>query len=109
MNIELNISPENFTIITATLQAVYNSKATTRRTKSTLSVAIDVVNKFDSKLPGLKKITLFDTKKKIKIKLKFHEADILELILIDQLKTVEENYIRHQIQKTIDILNQKLT
>ena len=108
MTIELSLSPENITIITATLQAVYNSKANTRRQKSTLSIALDVASKFDSKIAPLKKVTLFDAKKKIRIKLKFHEADMLELILIDQLKNVEDKYIRLQIQKTIDSLNQKL-
>lgn len=109
MKVELKISPENAIIIAATLQAVYNSKAVTRRDKSTLSIALDVVAKFDAKAVNLKsKMNLFDSKKKITVSLKFHEADMLELILVQQLKGVEPPYIRLEIQKTINHLNQKL-
>ena len=109
MKVELKISPENAIIIAAALQAVYNSKAVTRRDKSTLSIALDVAAKFDAKAVNLKaKMNLFDAKKKIKISLKFHEADMLELLLIQQLGSIQDEYIRGQIQKTINDLNQKL-
>lgn len=109
MRIEIRLSPETIIIIGATLQSVYNSKAHTRRHKSTLSIALEVASKLDSKVASLKgKMTLFDAKKKIKVSLKFYEADMLELLLIDQLKHVEDIFIRQQIQTTIDLLNQKL-
>lgn len=44
----------------------------------------------------------------MKISLKFHEADMLELLLLQQIKTVEDSYIRQQIQNVINTLNQKL-
>lgn len=109
MKIDLKLSPENAIIIAATIEAVYNSKAFTRRDKSTLSIALDVAAKLDGKAVAIKgKRNLFDAKKKIKVTLKFHEADMLELLLIQQMQGVEDTYIRGQIQKTINDLNQKL-
>ena len=109
MKIDLKLTPENALIIAATIEAVYNSKALTRREKSTLSIALDVAAKLDGKAVHLKaKQNLFDAKKKIKISLKFHEADMLELLLIQQMKVVSDSYIRNEIQKTINDLNQKL-
>lgn len=109
MKIELKLTPEATIIIAATLQSVYNTKAHTRRHKSTLSIALEVTSKLDSKAATLKvKRTLFDEKDKIKISLKFYEADMLELLLLDQIKHVEDIYIRQQIQNTVNQLNQKL-
>ena len=109
MKIDLKLNPETALIIAATIEAVYNTKAYTRRHKSTLSIAIDVAAKLDGKAVHIKaKANLFDSKKKIKISLKFHEADMLELLLIQQLEGVQDTYIRQEIQKTINDLNQKL-
>ena len=109
MKVELKLTPENFLIIGATLQPVYNSKAHTRREKSTVSIALDVVSRFDSKISSIKgKLSLFDAKKRVKITLKHHEGDMLELLLLDQIKFIEETYVRQQVQSTIDQLNQKL-
>ena len=109
MKILLKLNPETALIVASTIEAVYNSKALTRREKSTLSIAIDVATKIDGKAVSIKaKQNLFDAKKKISITLKFHEADMLELILMEQIKGVQEPYIRLQIQKAINILNQKL-
>lgn len=109
MKIDLRLSPETAIIIAATLETVYNTKAFTRRNKSTLSIALDVAAKLDGKAVLIKgKKNQFDAKKKIKVSLKFHEADMLELLLIQQIQGVEDTYIRQQIQSTIDFLNQKL-
>ena len=53
-------------------------------------------------------MNLFDAKKKVKLSLKPHEADVLEIILIQQIKECNVVYIKQQIQKVIDTLNQKL-
>jgi len=109
MKIDVKLSPQTFVIIAATLQAVYNSTPHTRKEKSILSIALDVVSKIEAKTGSInKQSTLFDQKKTMKISFKHHEADMLELLLIDQIKYVEDNYIRIQIQKTINFLNQKL-
>jgi hypothetical protein len=109
MKITLKLNPETALILAATIEAVYNSKALTRREKSTLSIALDVAAKLDGKAVHIKaKNNLFDAKKKITIALKFHEADMLELLLIQQMQGIQDNYIRQEIQKAINILNQKL-
>jgi hypothetical protein len=109
MKIYLKLSPENAIIIAATIEAVYNSKAFTRRDKSTLSIALDVAAKLDGKAVALKgNRNLFDAKKKIKVSLKYHEADMLELLLMQQIQGVHDIYIKNEIQKTINDLNQKL-
>ena len=109
MKIALKLNPDTAIIVAATIEAVYNSKALTRREKSTLSIALDVASKLDTKAINVKaKRNLFDAKKKISISLKFHEADMLEMLLIQQMKGVEQPYIRQEIQKAINQLNQKL-
>jgi hypothetical protein len=109
MKIDLRLSPQTLMIIVATLQPIYNNKPQTRRDKSTVSIALDLVSKLESKTGAIKKQSnLFDEKKTMKVTLKHHEADMLELLLIQQIKDVDDNYIRLQIQKTIDVLNQKL-
>ena len=109
MKIALKLNPDTAIIIAVTIEAVYNSKALTRKEKSTLSIALDVASKLDAKAINVKaKRNLFDAKKKISITLKFHEADMLELLLIQQMQGVEQPYIRQEIQKAINQLNQKL-
>ena len=110
MKIALKLNPDTAIIIAATIEAVYNSKALTRKEKSTLSIALDVASKLDAKAINVKaKRNLFDAKKKISITLKFHEADMLEMLLIQQMQGVEQPYIRQEIQKAINQLNQKLS
>lgn len=109
MNIDLKLSPETIIILNEALQPIYNTKSSNRREKCALSIALDVVVKIESKAKSLKsKMNLFDAKKKVKISLKPHEADVLEIILIQQIKDCNVVYIKHQIQKIIDMLNQKL-
>ncbi|WP_281237871.1 hypothetical protein [Flavobacterium praedii] len=109
MKVILKLNPDTAIIVAATIEAVYNSKALTRKEKSTLSIAIDVASKLDGKAINVKaKRNLFDAKKKISITLKFHEADMLEMLLIQQMKGIEQPYIRQEIQKAINQLNQKL-
>lgn len=111
MKIELNLAPEKIIIISAAVQPIYSTKAHTRREKSTLTISFDVAAKLDSKVASMKAkmSSLFDSKKKIKVSLKYHEADMLELLLIDQIRYAETDYIRQQIQSVINVLNQKLT
>lgn len=109
MNIDLKLSFESITIITSTLQPLYNTKALTRRHKSTLSIARDVLAKLEKKVTNVKlKTDLFNSNKKLSVSFKFHEADMLELLLIQEMKGVEETYIRQKIQDVINQLNQKL-
>ena len=109
MKILLKLNPETALIVAATIEAVYKTKALTRREKSTLSIALDAATKIDVKAVSIKaKQNLFNAKKPITISLKFHEADILELLLLQRIESVQDPYIRLEIQKAINILNQKL-
>ncbi|MDN3675716.1 hypothetical protein QWY99_22030 [Flavobacterium branchiarum] len=109
MKIDLKLNPETALIVAATIEAVYNSKALTRREKSILSIALDLATKLDGKAVHIKaKRNQFNAKKKITVSLKFHEADMLELLLLQQIKGIHDSYIRLEIQKAINLLNQKL-
>lgn len=109
MKIELKLLPEEIVVLSAALNTIYNSNADTRKQKTILSIGYDIADKFDSKAKSLqKKTTLFDAKKKVKMTLKHHEADVLEFILLDQIKYTDIPYIINIIQKTINTLNQKL-
>lgn len=110
MKIDLKLPTTTITIITATLQPVYNTRAHTRREKSALSIALDVIALLEKKYTNFKKspMELFDKGKSVKVSLKHHEADMLELLLLDQIKSVGDPYMKQQVQKVIDMLNQKL-
>ncbi|AMA48967.1 hypothetical protein [Flavobacterium covae] len=109
MKIAIIFTPETLLIVSATLQPVYNTRAHTRREKSTLSIAFDVSKKLESKACNLKgQQTIFNSKKKVTVPLKHHEADMLELLLIDQIKTVNDEFIKTKLQGVINQINQKL-
>lgn len=108
MSVKIKFSRPALAIVAGTLQAIYSSKATNRKERSVLSIGVQVAMKFDKKVLGVKPSNLFDDKKKISISLLFYEADILEGILLQQIMTVEDPYIKTQIQKVINELNQKL-
>ncbi|MFK7061403.1 hypothetical protein V3Q90_14895 [Flavobacterium oreochromis] len=110
MKISIKIRPDALGIITATLLPIYNTKPKNIIEKATLSIAIDIVNKLESKCVSVKsKMNLFDSNKKVTLTLKYHEAHLLELLLLQEIRGVTDVYIKQQIQKTIDELNQKLT
>lgn len=108
MKIDLHLTPEELAITATELKAVYNSKATTRKERSTLSIAIDVANIFDKKVINIQ-ATLFSLKKTTKVTLKHHEADILEILLIQKMTTIEPPEIRRIVQSVIAKTNQKIT
>ena len=107
MKIDIHFKAEELATTSITLQSVYNSKALTRKERSTLSIAVDVAVKFESKVCKAKP-TLFSGKKSFKISLKHHEADLLEILLIQQMAKIEDPAIRRLTQQVIDKLNQKL-
>lgn len=109
MKIEIVLKRETISIITEALQGVYTSKAYTRIEKSNLSIALDVMVKFEAKSTFLKSnMNLFDAKKLTKISLKYHEGNILESLLLAEIKEVNDEYKEQKIQKVIDQINQKL-
>ena len=109
MSIKIKLTRLTLTIISSTLQGLYNSKATNRRERTVLSIGIQVAAKLERKVLALKSANLFDSKKKMTVSLLFFEADILEAILLQEIAKAEDPFIRVIIQKVIDELNQKLT
>ncbi|MCH4828910.1 MULTISPECIES: hypothetical protein [Flavobacterium] len=109
MKIPIIVTLETLAIVTITLQPVYNTRAHTRREKSALSIAFDVSKKIESKTFSLKGQPFG---KKVTISLKHHEADMLELLLIDQIKNSKDEFIdefiKTKIQGVINQINQKL-
>lgn len=109
MKVQLNIKPD--TLITAhkLLQHVYDLGATvSKQEKAYRSIGYDLAEKFEKLYK--KKITsrdLFNTKKAIKVSIKFHEAWALELLLIDLIALAANSYQKHHIQTLIDQLNHK--
>lgn len=110
MKIELKLSNDSLIAINHLLKWLYESEnSQDKKEKVFKSIGYDLSDKFDAKAKSLvKKATLFDSKKKIKFSLKFHEAWALEQILIDLKPHNPNDYQRNLIQKTINDLNQKL-
>lgn len=72
------------------------------------SIGFDLADKFDSKCKSqVRKASLFDSKKKNKITLKFHEAWALHQILMDTLDYVNNAYQKTLISKVIHFLNER--
>ncbi len=65
MKISIKLRPDALGIITATLLPIYNTKPKDRKEKATLSIAIDIVKKLESKCVSVKsKINFLIVKKK---------------------------------------------
>jgi hypothetical protein len=78
--------------------------------RSRYSIMLDVTDKITVKAKPINRdITLFDSKKKHKISLKWHEAETLEEY-IDAFSTYQDDeYNRNLARKIIAQINQKLT
>lgn len=107
MKVDIQITPDALVFTSATLGAVYNSKALTKRERSTLSIAFDVAALFEKKVSYYSQ-NRSKLRKTIKITLKYHEAYMLELLLIEQISTIKLQDVRIVIQGVIDKINQKL-
>lgn len=71
---------------------------------------MDVALKFEGKATKTKSkaALLFEDKKKVKVNLKYHEADTLEMWLLEVIGREARPYQVHQLQTIISQLNQKL-
>lgn len=74
------------------------------------SIGFDLADKFDSKTKALiRKANLFDTAKKIKITLKYHEAWALQMILMEVLPTISNTYQNTLITKVIHFIDERIS
>ena len=107
MKVDIHLTPEALIYVSNILQGIYETKAISRRERSTLSIAFDLLAKVEAKT-AKEKATLFSIKKTTKLSLKHHEADILEVLLIEQMAHIHTSSIRLIVQQVIHKLNQKL-
>ncbi len=109
MKVELRLTADSIVAVNQLLQNIYELTATSKHEKVYRSIGFELADKFDSKAKSLiKKTSLFDTKKKHKITLKFYEAWALEIILNNFKTLVSDHYSLFRVNLVIDDLNQKL-
>lgn len=111
MKIDLKINRDTIGVIAKVLYVVTESKQSINDKMVNVyrSIGFDLYDKFErKKISFVRNQTLFDTKKKHKISLKFHEAWALEMILIDFRTTLLDEYDRTLFNQFLDMLNQKL-
>lgn len=108
MKIELKTNPDGIITLKNVLQGVYNSEPQTKLEKVVKCVLMDVVDKIETKAKDLqRKQSLFDTKKKISLSLKYSQAFYLAHFLL-HLPESENDFEKNQVHKLILQLDQKL-
>ena len=111
MKIEIHLNIDSLVAVNEALKELYEMEPPTdKRGRVYHSLGLELSDKFDSKLKTeLKKgVNLFNTKKKYKIGLKYHEAWALEGCLIELIGSLNNEYKKQLVQFTINQLNQKL-
>ena len=110
MKIELKLNNDSIIAVNELLNYIYDmERSNDKKVNVYRSIGYDLADKFDSKAKQLvKKATLFDSKKKHKITLKYHEAWALEIILRELFTYADNHYVRLRVNLVIDDLNQKL-
>ena len=108
MKIELKTTPDGVITLKNVLQGVYNSEPQTKLEKMVKCVLMDVVDKIESKAKDLqRKQSLFDTKKKVSLILKYSQAFYLANFLLS-LPESENDFEKNQVHQLINQLDQKL-
>lgn len=108
MKIEIKLNPDNIVILNNVLSGVYSSNPSTKTGKITKCILMDVCDKIASKKKDLeRKQTLFDSKKKVTLSLKYSQAFYLSHFLLN-LPEFDNVFQDNQIQKIINLLDQKL-
>lgn len=108
MKIELKINPDAVIVLSQKLAGVYIANPHTTVEKVVKCILMDVFDRVSAKAKDLqRKQSLFDSKKKVTLSLKFHQAYYLHKFL-DKQDTFESQFQQIQVQKIINILDQKL-
>jgi hypothetical protein len=110
MKVELKLTADTINAAARLLEQVYDLPAPLGQGEKIIrSIAYDVADAMLSKQKTIrKKQTLFDSKKKYKISLKFHESFALYNILNELLHTVSDQYNRTILGKLIGDVHQKI-
>lgn len=107
MKIEIKTNSDGIMVLAQALSPVYHANPIDKIERVKQCILMDVVDKVTSKTKELKrKATLFDTKKKVKITLKYSQAYFLS----EYLKEIEPTnpYQRACIYKIEEQINTKL-
>lgn len=110
MKIELKLSKDELTLFNNLLQQAYARRFESVHLYNVVhSISLDLADSFDKKFKTrLKKVNLFDGKKKTKITLKYHEAWALKLYLNNELAIAEDTWEHNALMKHVYNLDQQL-
>ena len=110
MKIEIKLSRDELELFNYLLQQSYGRRFQSVRLYNIVhSLSLDLADSFDKKFKTrIKKVNLFDGKKKTKITLKYHEAWALKIYLSNELETTTGDWDRNALLKHIMNLDQQL-
>ena len=111
MKIEIHLNIDGLVAVNEALKELYEMEPPTdKRGRVYLSIGLELSDKFDSKVKSeLKKgVNLFNSKKKFKVGLKYHEAWALEGCLIELIGVLGGGYQSQLVQFAINQINQKI-
>lgn len=111
MKVELKLNIDTIFAINKLLQQVYDTNTPMEITQKIYrSIGFDLADKFDKlKKSNIKKATVFDTKKKYKVSLKFYEAWALFNIIMNLLPTINNDLSKSQLQATANELHKQIS
>ena len=104
MNIDEILYVQKLIELTRTVYIIHQNQ----NKKFIFSIVLDIGQKINKKASSLDEILSSVTKKKYKIKFKFHEAIILERFLIDVQQTENDPFNLNLARSIISQLNQKM-
>jgi len=108
MKIELKLNTDAIIVLSQKLAGVYIANPNTTPEKVMKCVLMDVFDKVSAKAKDLqRKQSLFDSRKKVTLSLKFHQAYYLYEFIKD-IEMFETDFQAAQIQKIFNLLDQKL-
>lgn len=111
MKIEITLSSDELVCINNQLQKAYGRTFQQVALYNVVhSIVLELADSFDTKTKTrIKKANIFDSRKKTKITLKYHEAWALKIYLHSEVPTIDNEYQRSLLNKQIANLDQKLT
>src|SRR5690554_965089 len=108
MKTELKLNTDAIIVLSKLLSGVYLGQPLTTLERVSKCVLMDVFDKVSAKAKDLqRKQSLFDSRKKVTLSLKFHQAYYLYEFIKD-VEMFENDFQAAQIQKIFNLLDQKL-
>ena len=108
MKTELKLNPDAIIVLSQVLSGVYTANPIANYEKVMKCILMDVFDKVTAKAKELqRKQSLFDSKKKVTLSLKFHQAYYLYEFIKD-IEMFDNDFQATQIRKIFNLLDQKL-